>query len=91
MRFGNKSELFATKVGKFRGVAVSKSRKKTPVLFYNVKYVSGLHCNLLSLSKAMQVFELSGKDDQLKLKLKNLEYCFDHKIKRGTGFCLVLN
>ena len=86
VRFGNKSELFATKVEKFRGVAVSKNRKKTPILLYDVKYVPGLHCNLLSLSKAMKVFELSGKDNQLKLKFKNLEYSFDHKIKSGTGF-----
>ena len=70
--FGNKSELFATKVGKFRGVAVSKNGKKTPILLYDVKYVPGLHCNLL--------------DNQLKLKFKNLEYSFDHKIKSRTGF-----
>ena len=46
----------------------------------------GLHCNLLSLSKAMKIFKLSGKDNQLKLKFKNLEYSFNHKIKSGTGF-----
>ena len=28
VRFGNKSELFATKVGKFRGIAVSKNGKR---------------------------------------------------------------
>ena len=52
----------------------------------DVKFVPGLHWNSLSLSKAMKVFELSGKDDQLKFKLKSLEYCFDHKIKSGLGF-----
>ena len=65
---------------------MSKNGNKTPILLYDIKYVPSLHCNLLSLSKAMKVFELIGKDDQLKLKLKNLEYSFDHKIKSGTGF-----
>ena len=49
--FGNKSELYATKVGKFRGMAISKDSKKTPILLNGVKYVPGLHCNLLNLSK----------------------------------------
>ena len=84
--FGNKSELYATKIRKFQGVAVSKSGKKTPILLNNFKFVPGLHCNLLSLSKAMKIFELSGKDNQLKLKFKTLEYSFDHKIKSGSGF-----
>ena len=69
VRFGNKSKLYATKIGKFKGVAVSKTGKKTPILLHNIKFVPGLHCNLLSLRKAMKVFELSGKDNQLKLKL----------------------
>ena len=37
----------------------------------------------------MKVFELSGKDDQLKLKFKSLEYCFDYKIKSRSVFILV--
>ena len=69
--FGNKSELYATKIGKFKGIAVCKSRKKTPILLNNVKFVTGLYCILLGLSKAMNFFELSGKYDQLKLNLKN--------------------
>ena len=64
---------------------VFKSRKKNPILFNEVNFVPGLHCNLLSLSKAMKVFKLSGKDDQLKLKFKSLEYCFDHKTKSKSG------
>ena len=47
----SKPALSATKIGKFRGVAVSKNGKKTPILLYDVKYVPGIHCNLLSLSK----------------------------------------
>ena len=53
--FGNKSKLYATKVGKFRDIAISKDGKKTPILLNGVKYVPGLHCNLLSSSKAMKV------------------------------------
>ena len=34
----------------------------------------------------MKVFQLSGKDDQLKLIFKSLEYSFDHKIKSGSKF-----
>ena len=51
VRFGNKSELFATRVGKFKGVAILKDSKRTPNLLHNVKYVPDLHYNLLSLSK----------------------------------------
>ena len=81
VRFGNKSELYATKIGKFKGVAVSSSRKKTPILMNDAKFVTGLHCNLFSISKAMNVFEISGKDNQLKLKFKRLGYFLNHKIK----------
>ena len=44
--FGNKNKLYATKVGKFRGITISKDGKKTPVLLNDVKYVPGLHCNV---------------------------------------------
>ena len=75
--FGNKSKLYTPKVGKFRGVAISKDSKKD-------SYVPGLHCNLLNLSKAMNIFELKGTADQIILKHKNLRYQFDHKIKSGS-------
>ena len=42
-QFGNKSKLYATKVGKFRGVAISKDGKNTPILLNEVKYVADLH------------------------------------------------
>ena len=61
VHFGNKSKLYATKVGKFRGIVISKYVKKTPILFNDVKCVPGLHCNLLRLSKAIKVFELKGR------------------------------
>ena len=43
LQFGNENKLYATKKGKFKGVAMSKSRKKTPILLNNVKFVPGLH------------------------------------------------
>ena len=81
VQFGNKRKLNATKFMKFRGFSISKDGKKTPILLNNVKYVPGLHCNLLSLSKAMKVFELKGTADQLTLKYNNICYQFNHKIK----------
>ena len=85
VQFGNKSKLYPTKVGKCRGVAISKDGKKTPILRNDVKYLPGLHYNLLSLSKAKKVFELKGASDQLTLNYKNLRYHFNHKIKSGSG------
>ena len=66
-------------------MAISKDSKKNPILLNNVKYVSGLYFNLLSLSKAMKVFELKGTEDQHNLRYNNLRYQFDHKIKSGSG------
>ena len=86
VQFGNKSKRYATKIGKFKDIAVSKSGEKTPILLNDVKFTPYLHYNLLSLSKEMKVFKQSRKDDQLKLILKSPEYCFDHKIKSGLGF-----
>ena len=37
--FGNKSELYATKAGKFRGIAISKNSKKTPILLNDVENI----------------------------------------------------
>ena len=65
VRFGNKSKLYATKADKFRGIVISKDSKKTPILPNDMKYVPGLHCNLLSLRQVMKVFELKGTVDQL--------------------------
>ena len=62
-----------------------KDSKNIPILLNNVKYVPGLHCNLLSLSKAMKVFELKGTEDQLTLRYKNLRYKFDNKSKCRSG------
>ena len=76
MHFGNKSELCAINIGKFKGITVPRSGKNTPILIHDIKF----------LSKAIKLFELSGKDDQLKVKFKILEYSFDHKIKSGSGF-----
>ena len=55
------------------------------MILNNVKYVLDLHFNLLTLSKAMKVFELKGMEDQLTLRYKNLQYQFDQKIKSRSG------
>ena len=75
-----------TKVRKVRGLSISKDSKKTPILFNDVKYVPGLHCNFLSLSKAMKVFELKGTADQLTLKYKNLRYQLSQNQERIRNF-----
>ena len=69
--FGNKSKLFATRIGKFKGAAISKDSKKTPILLKNVKYVPCLDFNVFSITKAMKVFELKGTKDQPTLRYKN--------------------
>ena len=66
-------------------MAVSRSGKKTPIWVNYVKFVPGLHFNMLRSIKAMKVFELCGKENPFKLNFNNLEYCFDHKIKSGSG------
>ena len=66
-------------------MAILKGSKKTPILLNNVEYVPGLHCNLLSLSKSITIFELKGTEDQLTLRYKNLHYEFDNKIKSRSG------
>ena len=87
--FGNKSKLYATKVGKFRGIAISKDGKKTPILLNDVKYVPDLHCSLLRLSKAMKEFELKGTADQLTLTYKNLHHQLTTKSRADQEFYLV--
>ena len=63
IRFGNKSELYATQEEKMRGIPVSKSRNKNPILLNDINFAPGLHCNLLSLSKNIKSFEITGKED----------------------------
>ena len=72
-----KSNLYST--------AISEDGKETNIILQNIKYISDLFCNLISLTVVLQKgFKLSDGESGIYLKKSNVTYNFK-KCTSGEG------
>ena len=78
------------KIGKFQGNMIQKNGRKENIILTNVFYISGIYCNIFSLTRAMSdgytMFGLSTKP--ILIKKDKVEIAFDRILKSGLGMTM---
>ena len=84
VKIGSGDYVEAELIGNLRGIAKQKKGEETPVTLINVKYVSQLFCNLISLTSVLNKgFKVNGNQDAMTIRKANTEYMFNQRIMIG--------
>ena len=69
-----------------------KEMEKISICLNDVLVVPEMYCNLISMTKLMERgYEISGKNNEIKVEKRGIFIIFDRKVKSGNGILVGIN